>query len=183
MTLLQKNKNGFTLIELLIVVVILAVLSAIVLPQFSSSADDAKVSSIRTDLNALRNALELYYHQHNNRYPGVVRETDGSTPTDATTCPAAFVAQLTQYTDMAGRTSGTRTGAFQYGPYLKTQSLPANPFLTANASDVECDVTEDDITAAITVDGDPGWKFYTKTGLFAANDNTILNDGTNTLTF
>lgn len=183
MTALPKNKNGFTLIELLIVVVILAVLAAIVLPQFSSSADDAKISSIRTDLTALRNALELYYHQHNNRYPGVVRETDGSTATDATTCPAAFVAQLTQYTDKAGKTSGTRTGAFQYGPYLKTQSLPANPFLAANASGIECDVTEDDITAAITADGDPGWKFYTKTGLFAANDNTILNDGTNTLTF
>jgi len=183
MTALPKNKSGFTLIELLIVVIILAVLAAIVVPQFSSSAGDAKVSTIRSDLAAMRNALELYYHQHDSRYPGVVRETDGSTPTDATTCPAAFVAQLTQYTDKAGKTSGTRTGAFQYGPYLKAQSLPANPFQDTNADRVECNVTEDDITAAITADGDPGWKFYAKTGFFAANDNTTLNDGTNTKTF
>ena len=183
MRTLPKNKDGFTLIELLIVVIILAVLAAIVMPQFGSSTEDAKVSSIKNDLTALRNAIELYYHQHENRYPGAVRETDGSTLTDATTCPAAFVAQLTQYTDRSGKTSGTRTGAFQYGPYIKAQSLPVNPFLSVNADGVECDVTEDDITVAITADGDPGWKFYTKTGLFAANDNTILYDGTTTKTF
>jgi prepilin-type N-terminal cleavage/methylation domain-containing protein len=183
MTALLKYKGGFTLIELLIVVIILAVLAAIVVPQFGSSTEDTKVSILKSDLTALRNALELYYHQHDSRYPGVVRETDGATDTDATTCPAAFVAQLTRYTDRSGKTSGTKTGAFQYGPYLKTPSLPANPFLTANVDGVECDITEDDITAEITADGDPGWKFYVKTGQFAANDNTILGADTNTKTF
>jgi prepilin-type N-terminal cleavage/methylation domain-containing protein len=183
MTARIKNKQGFTLIELLIVVIILAVLAAIVVPQFTSSTDDAKVSVLKTDLAALRNAIEIYYHQHDSRYPGVVRETDGATDADATTCPAAFAAQLTQYTDRTGKTSGTRTGAFQYGPYIKAQSLPANPFLDTNADKVECDVTQDDLTAAITADGDPGWKFYTKTGRLVANDNTTLSDGTNTKTF
>ena len=177
------NSDGFTLVELLIVVIILAVLAAIVVPQFGSSTEDAKVSTIKTDLAALRNALELYYHQHDSRYPGVLRETDGSTVTDATTCPAAFIAQLTQYTDRTGKTSGTRTGAFQYGPYIKAQSLPANPFLDINANNIECDVTEDDLSAAITADGDPGWKFYTKIGRLVANDNTTLTNGTNTSTF
>jgi prepilin-type N-terminal cleavage/methylation domain-containing protein len=178
------NNKGFTLVELLIVVIILAVLAAIVVPQFGSSTEDAKVSTIKTDLAALRNAIELYYHQHDSRYPGVVKETDGDTDTDATTCPAAFVAQLTQYSDRTGKTSGTKTGAFQYGPYIKAQSLPANPFLTTNADDVECDVTEDDLTVAVAVDGNPGWKFYTKIGRFVANDNTTLTDGTtNTSTF
>ena len=183
MTDVTKNNNGFTLVELLIVLIILAVLAAIVVPQFGSSTEDARVSTVKTDLAALRNVIELYYHQHDNRYPGTYRETDGSTATSAANCPAAFVAQLTQYTDRTGKTSGTRTGTFQYGPYVKAQSLPANPFLTANADGIECDVTEDDITAAITADGDPGWKFYTIIGRFVANDNTTLTDGTNTKTF
>jgi len=177
------NNKGFTLVELLIVVIILAVLAAIVVPQFSSSTEDAKVSTVKTDLASIRNAIELYYHQHNSRYPGSYRETDGTSATDANNCPAAFVAQLTQYSDSFGKTSGTRTGAFQYGPYLKAQSLPANPFLTTNATGIQCDVSENDLTKAITVDGDPGWKFYTKIGRFIANDNTTLTDGTNTSTF
>ena len=41
-TLRRAGPSGFTLIELLIVVIILAILAAIVIPQFSSSTADAK---------------------------------------------------------------------------------------------------------------------------------------------
>ena len=41
---MRKNK-GFTLVEILIVVVILGILAAIVIPQFSDASTQSKVSS------------------------------------------------------------------------------------------------------------------------------------------
>mgnify|MGYP002626473716 CR=1 FL=1 len=41
----NKRHSGFTLVEVLIVVVIMAVLAATIIPQFSDSSKDAKVSS------------------------------------------------------------------------------------------------------------------------------------------
>ena len=38
----MKKRNGFTLVEILIVVVILGILAAIVIPQFSNASEEAK---------------------------------------------------------------------------------------------------------------------------------------------
>ncbi len=67
---LKLAQRGFTLVELLIVVIILAILAAIVIPQFSSSTVDANEAALDSDLNALRSAIELYKAQHNGLYPG-----------------------------------------------------------------------------------------------------------------
>ncbi len=48
------RRNAFTLIEVLIVVIIMAVLAATIIPQFSSSTTDAKISSLKFNLAALR---------------------------------------------------------------------------------------------------------------------------------
>ena len=176
----SRRNRGFTLVELLIVVIILAILAAIVVPSFGSSSEDAKVSTLKADLSALRNAIELYQVQHNSRYPGAFSETDGTTATaTAPLAAAAFIAQLTQYSDANGQTSGTKSATFKYGPYVKNNQLPANPFLTgATADDVLADITVTDITTAPTASGATGWKFYVKTGRLVANDNLTLSDGT-----
>lgn len=175
-----RRAAGFTLVELLIVVIILAILAAIVVPSFGASSEDAKVSTLKADLSAMRNAIELYQVQHNSRYPGDYAETDGTTQTaTAVAAATAFVAQLTQYTDSNGRVSGTKSAAFKYGPYVKNNAMPANPFLTgATADDVLADITVVDVTTAPTASGATGWKFYVKTGRLVANDNLTLTDGT-----
>jgi len=103
----MKAKGGFTLVEILIVVVILGILAAIVIPQFSDASSDAKLSSLCSDLQTVRSQIELYKIQHNDDLPGA-----GS---------ASFEDCMTDQTDVAGA-SGT-----DYGPYL--QQIPTNPFV------------------------------------------------------
>jgi len=56
-------RTGFTLIEILIVVVILWILAAVIIPQFTNAADDASISSARTQLQTMRSQIELYRAQ------------------------------------------------------------------------------------------------------------------------
>ena len=103
---MRKNK-GFTLVEILIVVVILGILAAIVIPQFSDASTQSKISSAKSSLQTLRSQVSLYRIQHGD-----------AAPTTAV--------QLTSKTDGDGA-AGT-----QFGPYV--QSIPANPFMTGDTA-------------------------------------------------
>lgn len=100
----ERSKKAFTLVEVLIVVIVLGILAAIVVPQFSTASDDANLSALTTNLQTIRAQIELYKIQHNGSYPTL----------------ASFVAQMTAGTKVDG-TAGT-----DFGPYLLT--IPANPF-------------------------------------------------------
>lgn len=54
-----RAQRGFTLIEIMVVVII-GVLGAIVVPQFMSRPDQAKVTASKIDLQAIATALEMY---------------------------------------------------------------------------------------------------------------------------
>ena len=173
-TMKKQIMKGFTLVELLIVVIILAILAAIVVPQFASSTDDAKISSLDTTLSNLRSALDFYYQQHSGRYPGLYSETDGTTLAGTAAAKVtAFNAQLSLYTDANGKTSTSKTAVFKYGPYLKKPNLPANPVTT-----VATLVAIDTGTLGMVGDGaGGGWKFDVKTGQFIANDTNTDPSG------
>ncbi len=162
---MMRKEEGFTLVELLIVVIILGILAAVAIPQFGSSTNDARLATLQSDLSSLRNAVELYYHEHNAVYPGEMKPADGL-PALVGECPQAFADQLTLYSDVTGVTS-VSSGAGLRGPYVKRAALPVNPFNNLNT--VLCDITTNDITS-ITTDGTTGWLFYTLTGRLVAND-------------
>ena len=166
---LLRKQSGFTLIEMLIVVIVLGILAMIIIPQVAVSTEDAKINTLSTNLSALRNAVELYYHQHDSKYPGSTKHTDGAATASDAEAIAAIVPQLTRYTDVDGQTADTKGGAFIYGPYLKKQTLPTNPY--NNKTDVTADFDEADITARSSAGQDFGWKFYPVTGVLIAADN------------
>ena len=115
----MKNK-GFTLVEILIVVVILGILAAIVIPQFTDASTQSKVSSCQTTLTTLRSQIELYKIQHNDVPPVF----------------ATFEAQMTTYSDATGATVAAKDATHPFGPYI--QMVPINPWnnsVTIGAAD------------------------------------------------
>jgi general secretion pathway protein G len=112
----MKTRSGFTLVEILIVVVILGILAAIVIPQFTQASTEARESSLVSNLQTIRSQIELYKIQHNDL-----------PPTDA----ASFETQMIGFT-YADRTTALAAGVGVFGPYL--QKVPVNPFTPANSN-------------------------------------------------
>lgn len=105
---MKARKQGFTLVEILIVVVILGILAAIVIPQFTNASESAKASSLVSQLQTIRSQLELYQVQHNGDYPTLIQLWDN----------------FTTETEVDG-TAGDASGD-ELGPYM--QQPPINPF-------------------------------------------------------
>ena len=77
------RRSGFSLVEILIVVVILGILSAMVIPQFSSATSESQQRNIQAQLQSLNNTIELYKSQRRGAFPNFA--TDGwGTPADTT---------------------------------------------------------------------------------------------------
>ena len=152
------NKKGFTLVEILIVVVILGILAAIVIPQFSNASSQAKESSLVSNLQAVRSQIQMYKIEHNDTLPG-------------TATGVTFIQALTEKTDASGAIDGTD----DFGPYMK--SVPVNSFVVSTTNKYAADGINGSVTvatdAADTLPSDDGssWWFNTATGAFAANDS------------
>jgi prepilin-type N-terminal cleavage/methylation domain-containing protein len=173
-------QKGFTLVELLIVAIILAILAAIVVPQFASSTTDAQESALRSDLAGIRAAIDLYRQQHG-AYPGVNASsggtcTGGTKGTGAAGTATAFGDQLVRYTDRNGNSCSLQDASgelFPFGPYLKENQIPTNP-ITGDAT-IEI-VTTGDLEMGATGAGG-GWKYDTTSGKFIANDTNTDSAG------
>lgn len=172
---------GFTLIELLIVVIILAIISAIAIPQFSSATSDAQQAALDANLATVRNSLEQYRAQHTgNVYPGANAATAGTACTQAPPAPEGGVAagtagamlnQLRYPTNAAGETCAVGDATnFRFGPYLR-QGLPMEPITNSNAVVV---TTAGTPIAPAAATG--GWAYDTRSGQFIMNSNAEFNE-------
>src|SRR2546428_14126377 len=97
----RKSNKGFTLVEILIVVIILGILAAIVIPQFTNASQDARKSSLASQLQTLRSQIELYKLQHGDALPDITTAGSGWTP----------LTTVTAY-------NGTN-----FGPYMQASSV------------------------------------------------------------
>lgn len=159
---MNRKTRGFTLVEILIVVIILGILAAIVIPQFTEASTDARKSSVASTLQTIRSQIELFKVQHNDIIPGVANDTDGT---------AAWKIML-KYTDQVSTKITDTTGIADkkdldkkiiYGPYL--QQAPLNPM--NNLSGVL-------VVTTSSKEGDDapsvGWVFNSDTGEVYATD-------------
>jgi prepilin-type N-terminal cleavage/methylation domain-containing protein len=64
------GQKAFTLIELLIVVLIIAILAAIAVPNFLEAQTRAKVARVKADMRSCTTAIETYYVDNNSYMPG-----------------------------------------------------------------------------------------------------------------
>ena len=137
----DHRRGGFTLIEVLIVVVIMAVLAATIIPQFSSSTQDAKESQLSFNVHTLRSQIELYKVHHLGSYPVIT---------------ASDLPQLTNETKAAGDVNegASDPDTYPYGPYVDSE-LPQNPFNDLNT-----------VAAGTGAagDGSSGWQYDVNTG-------------------
>jgi prepilin-type N-terminal cleavage/methylation domain-containing protein len=106
----KNHRHGFTLVELLIVIVAMAILAGIVIPQVGQSVEDANQSAMLTDLHQLTMAIERYKIDH-----------DGLPPDDLT---GSTLPQLINKTDVDGNIGSGPN--YPYGPYL-VEDIPDNP--------------------------------------------------------
>lgn len=141
------KRGGFTLVEVLIVVVIMAILAATIVPQFSDSTKDAKTNTAKFNVHTLRAQIELYKSQH-----------DGKTP-------SASLVELISKTKADG-TVGT-TSAFPYGPYL--DSIPVNPYNNLNTVGVAA------ANPPTSATGANGWLYFQSTGDIFIDDPVLFN--------
>ena len=139
---MTRKNSAFTLVEILIVVIILGILAAIVIPQFSQASNDARLSSLTSDLQSMRSQIQLYKVQHLDNFPG----TNISTV-------------LTSRSNQLG-TMGTDANLYPLGPYL--QKFPTNAFQNSNAVK----------TSGSAGSGTEGWWYDAGSGVFRPNDSS-----------
>src|SRR2546428_11487668 len=65
-----RNERGFTLIELLIVVAIIAILAAILIPNFLRARAQSQVAATKGNLKNVATALESYFVRSEERRVG-----------------------------------------------------------------------------------------------------------------
>jgi prepilin-type N-terminal cleavage/methylation domain-containing protein len=169
----KRKQSGFTLVELLIVAIILAILAAIVVPQFANVAAGSSEAALRTNLSGIRSAVELYRQQHAQVYPGANASNAvlcGTGPgAGAVATGQAFDDQLTMYTNTVGVACSVQNDGgtlYPFGPYIKENAVPANPVTTVATIVVNADANLG--LQSATAGG--GWLFSTSTGKFLADD-------------
>lgn len=145
----MKKRNGFTLVEILIVVVILGILAAIVIPQFSDASEEAKMTSLVSDLQTIRSQIHLYKAQHHH----------GAANLPGTVSGVSFKDSMTKYTFADGRLAPQATGDGVCDPYLR--EIPKNPF--DGLADISSTAGAGDLSG--------GWHYDPTTGAFNANDS------------
>jgi general secretion pathway protein G len=148
----RTRKSGFTLDEILIVVIILGILAAIVIPQFTNASQDARKSNMASQVQTLKSQIELFKLQHHDKAPDISANWD----------------VFTKCTDDVSNISNAANPVLPdttvpFGPYM--QAEPSNPLTNSSAG-----------AALGSPDGSHGWTYDATTGVI--HGIAVASDGT-----
>ncbi|MGE0267225.1 MAG: type IV pilin protein [Candidatus Omnitrophota bacterium] len=76
-----KNNNGFTIVETIVVVIIVGVLAALTIPNYTFIFEKTKSAEGLQILESIRKAQWGYYYEHGNIFTGDLDDLDISIPT------------------------------------------------------------------------------------------------------
>ncbi len=144
------SRRAFTLVEILIVVVILGILAALVIPNFTRATEDSTRSALARQLQSINSQIEIYRARN-----------AGGFPTNDVTSP------------MADAGSNFGWGVMVSAEYFK--EAPMNPY---TGSRVVVAGTEADAIAHSGTDSSVGWYFLAEPDrmeVFAAGYDAVNN--------
>jgi len=145
--------SGFTLVEILIVVVILGILAAIVVPQFTNAANEARGGNVQTQQTTLETQLELWAARNNGNYPDLA--TDG-------------------WGDVATALTMIGEGYIKAAPRNPFTQAPADPTAVTNVAMADPPAADAEADAG---DGSRGWIYDQSNGLIRADGWDADGDG------
>lgn len=105
--MILKRRKGFTLIELMIVIAIIAILAAILVPNFIRARAQGQVTACKSNLKNIGTALEMYSTDSSGRYPTTITSL---TPNYLKSIPTCASVGTTTYT--GGYTSASNPDAY-----------------------------------------------------------------------
>lgn len=126
----SKNQNGFTIIELIIVLAIIAIITAIVAPNFFKTTDKVKAKSDIQSAKIIKNAIKLYEAETGNIYD----KTGAEMVTDLKT---------KGYLEMDTAAPQTAGAVWVYDKVAKTVKVKFTPVLS---DEVKAGLTTEELT-------------------------------------
>ena len=115
MCLRRGETQGFTLIEMMIVIVVIATLIGVLLPQFRGAQDEAAEQRARSELRTLATAIESYYIHNSNTLPTSLTALTSASPRIVTTIPDDPFRSGSNDYQYARDTNGVYYGVWSYG--------------------------------------------------------------------
>jgi prepilin-type N-terminal cleavage/methylation domain-containing protein len=162
----RVGRTAFTLVEILVVVILLGILAAIVVPQFSNATQSARASMLGDDLRVMRMQVIVFKAQHNSISPGYPGGDVSQTPTEG-----AFVAHFTQASKANCETAAPGTSGYPFGPYMR--QMPENPI---NGKRTVLVLSDSATFPDASTDG-YGWVYQPSTLLFKSDATGSDEDG------
>jgi prepilin-type N-terminal cleavage/methylation domain-containing protein len=73
---MKRRKKGFTLIELMIVIAIIAILAAVLVPNFMRAREASRLTACKSNLKNISTSVETYSNDYDGLYPGTTQFQD-----------------------------------------------------------------------------------------------------------